>query len=232
MTRNSRIPAWRKPSTMCCKTGLPRTSIIGFGKSTVSSRIRVPRPAARMTALSILGISELALRSMLKRGGEAAIVYHRPRSGRSTFAFKSRRRSLRVAPVAALQFPGKYREGGLLLIRASLGLIFIALLAPVLWTPASWDHLGSAMRHLDFHSHFKFWGIVGALLGCVGGVLMVLGLFFRIGVLCALIVTIVDLIATWSSHGGFFVRLPALEMSILLVSLLLVGPGKYSVDKN
>jgi putative oxidoreductase len=88
------------------------------------------------------------------------------------------------------------------------------------------------MRHLDFHSHFKFWGIVGALLGCVGGVLMVLGLFFRIGVLCALIVTIVDLIATWSSHGGFFVRLPALEMSILLVSLLLVGPGKYSVDKN
>jgi putative oxidoreductase len=169
---------------------------------------------------------------MLKRGGEAAIVYHRPRSGRSTFALKSRRRSLRVAAVAALQFLGKYREGGLLLIRASLGLIFIALLAPVLWTPGSWDHLGSAMRHLDFHSHFKFWGIVGALLGCVGGVLMVLGLFFRIGVLCALIVTIVDLVAAWSARGGFLMRLPALEMSILLVSVLLVGPGKYSVDKN
>src|ERR1043166_1289687 len=134
--------------------------------------------------------------------------------------------------MAALQFLGKYREGGLLLIRASLGLIFIFLLAPILWSPGSWEHLGSAMRHLDFHSHFKFWGIAGALLGCIGGVLMVLGLFFRIGVLCALLVTIVDLIALWSSRGGIAARLPALEMTILLVSVLLIGPGKYSVDKN
>ena len=134
--------------------------------------------------------------------------------------------------MAALQFLGKYREGGLLLIRASLGLIFIFLLGPLLWNPGSWEHFGSAMRHLDFHSHFKFWGIAGAVLGCVGGVLMVLGLFFRIGVLCALIVAIVDLVAAWSARGGFLMRLPALEMSILLVSLLLIGPGKYSVDKN
>jgi putative oxidoreductase len=134
--------------------------------------------------------------------------------------------------MAALQFLGKYREGGLLLIRASLGLIFIFLLGPLLWNPGSWEQFGSAMRHLDFHSHFKFWGIAGAVLGCVGGVLMVLGLFFRIGVLCALIVTIVDLVAAWSARGGFLMRLPALEMSILLVSLLLIGPGKYSVDKN
>jgi putative oxidoreductase len=132
----------------------------------------------------------------------------------------------------ALQFLGKYREGGLLLIRASLGLIFIFLLAPVLWNPGSWDHLGSAMRYLDFHSHYKFWGITGALLGCVGGVLMVLGLFFRIGVLLALVVTIVDLVAVWGGRGGFSARLPALEMSILLLSLLFIGPGKYSVDKN
>ena len=28
------------------------------------------------------------------------------------------------------------------------------------------------------------------------------------------------------------VRMPAFEMSILLLSLLFIGPGKYSVDKN
>src|SRR5205809_737039 len=39
---------------MCCKTGLPRTAIIGLGRSNVRSRMRVPRPAARMTALVIL----------------------------------------------------------------------------------------------------------------------------------------------------------------------------------
>ena len=133
----------------------------------------------------------------------------------------------------ALQFLGKYRETGLLLIRVSIGLIFIILVAPVLWNGrGSWEHFGAAMRHLDFHSHFQFWGFIGALAGCAGGVLMILGLFFRIGVLCALIVTLVHLVALWNAAGGFYRRLPAIEMSILLLSLLFIGPGKYSVDKS
>jgi putative oxidoreductase len=148
------------------------------------------------------------------------------------FGLKLARPSRRVARMAALQFLGKYRETGLLLIRVSLGLIFIILLGPVLWNPGSWERIGSAMRHLDFHSHLKFWGMVGALLGCVGGVLMVLGLFFRIAVLFVLIVTLVHLVALWSARGGLYARLPTLEMSILLLALLLVGPGKYSVDKG
>jgi len=135
--------------------------------------------------------------------------------------------------MAALQFLGKYRETGLLLIRVSLGLIFIILIAPVLWSgQGSWEHFGSSMRNLDFHAHYKFWGFTGAVLGCAGGVLMVLGLFFRIGVLFALAVTLVYLIGVWDSHGDFHARMPALEMAILLLSVLLVGPGKYSVDKS
>ena len=135
--------------------------------------------------------------------------------------------------MAALQFLSKYRETGLLLIRASIGLIFIILIVPVLWNgQGSWEHFGSAMRHLDFHSHFKFWGFVGAIAGCAGGVLMILGLFFRVGVLLTLLVTVVHLVGLWDSHGDFLTRLPALEMAILLLSLLFIGPGKYSVDKN
>ncbi len=135
--------------------------------------------------------------------------------------------------MAMMQFLGKYRETGLLLIRASIGLIFIILIAPVLWSgQGSWEHFGAAMRHLDFHSHYEFWGFVGALLGCVGGVLMILGIFFRLGVLLTLAITLVHLVGVWDSHGDFLARLPALEMAILLLSLLFIGPGKYSVDKN
>jgi putative oxidoreductase len=135
--------------------------------------------------------------------------------------------------MAALQFLAKYRETGLLLIRASLGLIFIILIVPVLWNgQESWEHFGSAMKHLDFHAHYRFWGFTGALLGCAGGVLMILGLFFRIGVICALAVTLVHLVVLWDSHGDFHARMPALEMSILLLSSLFIGPGKYSVDKG
>jgi putative oxidoreductase len=135
--------------------------------------------------------------------------------------------------MAALQFLSKYRETGLLLFRASIGLIMIILIAPVLWNgQGSWERFGSAMRHLDFHSHYTFWGFLGALLGCAGGVLMVLGLFFRVGVLLTLAVTLVHLIAVWDTRGDFLARLPALEMAILLLCLLFIGPGKYSVDKS
>ncbi len=134
--------------------------------------------------------------------------------------------------MAALQFLGKYREGGLLLIRVSIGLMFVILIAPVLWSgQRGWEHFGSAMRHLDFHSHYAFWGFVGALAGCAGGLLMVLGLFFRIGVLLTLAVTLVYLVGVWGAEG-FHVRILPLEMSVVLFSLLFIGPGKYSVDKN
>ena len=76
--------------------------------------------------------------------------------------------------MAALQWLSKYRETGLLLIRASLGFIFIILLVPVIWNgQGSWEHFGSAMRHLDVTGHYKFWGFLGASLGIIGGVLMV-----------------------------------------------------------
>ena len=44
--------------------------------------------------------------------------------------------------------------------------------------------------------------------------------------------TLVHLIAVWHSRDEFLIRLPSFEMSILLVALLFIGPGKYSVDKN
>src|SRR5947207_15942479 len=112
--------------------------------------------------------------------------------------------------MATLAFFGKYREGGLLLFRVSIGLILIILIAPVLWNgQGSWERFGSAMRHLDFHSHFTFWGFVGALLGCMGAVLMVLGLFFRVGVLLTVAVVLVHLVAVWATTGSFRAMLPA-----------------------
>ena len=55
---------------------------------------------------------------------------------------------------------------------------------------------------------------------------MILGLFFRLGVLLTLAITLVHLVAVWDSHGDFLARLPALEMAILLVSLLFYRTGQ------
>ena len=132
-----------------------------------------------------------------------------------------------------MQFLSKYREAGLLLLRVSLGLLFIYLTAPALMGGSTrLAHFGAGIRILGFHSHFQLWGTVGALAGCLGGALMVFGLFFRIGVLLILVISLIYAIAIARSAAGFQAALPVAETCVVLISLLLIGPGKFSVDKN
>ena len=88
------------------------------------------------------------------------------------------------------------------------------------------------MRNLGLSSNYQFWGFLGALLGCAGGVLMILGLFFRPGVLLVLGLTFVHLLGAWAGVGSLRANLAALELALMLFGLLFVGPGKYSVDKS
>jgi len=168
---------------------------------------------------------------MLIRAAKAANIWHRPRNGRSTFALISRSESSSIS--AVLKFLGKYREAGLLLLRASVGLIFILICAPVLLSGEHrWWQFGSAMRVFNFHSHLDWWGFLGALAGCVGAIFMMLGFAFRIGILLAFLVALVNAIAvTHHEHGLYSIIIP-IEAAIVLVCLSFIGPGKYSVDKG
>ena len=131
-----------------------------------------------------------------------------------------------------LAFLAKYREVGLLLIRISIGLLFILYTVPALiGGPKAWGHFGTGASHFGLHSHVQVWGFLGALLGCLGGILMIFGLFFRIGVLLVLVLAIGHAIAV-DRGTGFRVALPSIEMCFVLAGVLFVGPGKYSVDKT
>ena len=131
-----------------------------------------------------------------------------------------------------LAFLAKYREAGLLLMRVSIGLLFILYAAPTLiGGPRAWAHFGAGAGHFGLHSHFQIWGFIGSLLGCLGGVLMIFGLFFRIGVLLVLVLAIGHALAVCEGTG-FRVALPSIEMCFVLAGLLFIGPGKYSVDKT
>jgi putative oxidoreductase len=131
-----------------------------------------------------------------------------------------------------LAFLAKYSDFGLLLLRVSIGILFILYTAPALMGgPSAWAHFGAGARNWGIHSHFQIWGFLGALLGCVGGVLMIIGLFFRVGVLLLLVLAIGHAIGL--THGsGFRIALPSIEMCFVLAGILFVGPGKYSVDKT
>ncbi len=129
-----------------------------------------------------------------------------------------------------MAFLAKYRESGLLLMRVGLGVMFVILTAPILLAGAGhWASFGSGIRHLGIASHFQFWGFLGALAGCVGGVLMIFGLFFRPGVLLVLAITILHALNVGSAFRG---KLAAIELTLVLIGLLFIGPGKYSVDKT
>ena len=131
-----------------------------------------------------------------------------------------------------LAFLAKYREAGLLLIRVSVGLLFILYTAPALiGGPKAWAHFGAGAEHFGLHSHFQVWGFLGLLLGCLGGVLMIFGLFFRVGVLLVFVLAIGHALAVYDG-SGFRVALPSMEMCFVLAGMLFVGPGKYSVDKT
>jgi putative oxidoreductase len=131
-----------------------------------------------------------------------------------------------------LAFLAKYREAGLLLLRVSLGIVFIIYAAPALMGgPKAWAQFGAGASHFGFHSHSQFWGFVGSLLGCLGGVLMIFGLLFRVGVLLILLLAIPHAITVCHANP-FRVALASIEMCFVLVSVLFIGPGKYSVDKN
>ena len=132
-----------------------------------------------------------------------------------------------------MQWLGKYREAGLLLMRIALGVLFVILTGPVLLAgPGRWGSFGSAIRNVGISSNYQFWGFLGALAGCTGAVLMILGLFFRPGVLLVLAITLVHTVGAFDGGGTVRGNLAAIELCVMLIGLLFVGPGKYSVDKS
>ncbi len=132
-----------------------------------------------------------------------------------------------------LAFLAKYREAGLLLIRVSIGLLFILYAAPTLiGGPKAWAHFGAGAGHFGLHSHLQIWGFLGSLLGCLGGVLMIFGLFFRVGVLLVLVLAIGHAIAVYKGLGFSRRACLRLKCALFWLGILFVGPGKYSVDKT
>lgn len=131
-----------------------------------------------------------------------------------------------------LKFLAKYRETGLLLLRATLGLGTILLTAPILFSSQSnWARFGSAIAAIGMRGHYAGWGFTLALIVCIGAVLMIFGLFFRLGVLFCLLVVLLQTVAA-SKGADPHAVLPHIELCAILLSVLFIGPGKYSVDKD
>jgi putative oxidoreductase len=129
---------------------------------------------------------------------------------------------------------GKYRNTSLLIIRIGLGIMFMVHGFPKLaGGPAAWEGLGGSMKlvHIDFFP--VFWGFMAAVAEGIGGLLLILGLFFRPATILLIItMCIAALVHLSNPKEGLSEASHAIELGVVFLGLLFLGPGKYSVDKK
>ena len=132
-----------------------------------------------------------------------------------------------------MHFPqlDKYRDQGLLVLRIGLGIMFIYHGMPKLFGgPHFWMELGKAMGTLGIHFLPVYWGFMAAFAEFAGGILLITGMLFRPACLFLLIDMIVATSMHFGMKQGLGIASHAIEDGIVFLSLILIGPGKLSID--
>ena len=134
--------------------------------------------------------------------------------------------------MAALGKLGNYKNFGLLIIRVGLGIMFIYHGYPkLLGGQKMWEQLGESTKYVGIHFMPMVWGLLCAVVETIGGVLLVIGLWFR-PVCILLLINLAVAVAVSFHGGGLQDAAHAIEDAIVFAGLIFLGPGKYSVDKK
>ncbi len=135
--------------------------------------------------------------------------------------------------MAILDNLGKYRNTGILLLRIGLGVMMMLHGLPKLKGDVqSWTALGQSMSHFGINFWPAFWGFMAAATETFGGFLFVLGLCFRPVSLLLMFNLIVAAVHHLKAGDGLMGASHAIELAIVFLSMIFIGPGKYSVDKK
>jgi putative oxidoreductase len=127
----------------------------------------------------------------------------------------------------------RFRDWGLLFLRVALGAFYLYVHG---WHKLAagvhvWQSLGMAVRYVGIHHFYLFWGLMAALSETLGCVLVILGFLFRPA--CLLLLITLCVASAMELHTGGLDRAShPIELAILFFSLLFIGPGKYSIDRN
>ena len=127
----------------------------------------------------------------------------------------------------------KYKDTGLLVLRIGIGCMFIYHGFPKIFGgPQMWTNVGlMAMPGLGIKFAPAFWGFMAAFSEFAGGILIILGLFFRPACVL-LLITMAVATHTQLTTSGMLAASQPIEDGILFLSLIIIGPGKYSLDEK
>ncbi|MDJ0625846.1 MAG: DoxX family protein [Candidatus Caenarcaniphilales bacterium] len=132
-----------------------------------------------------------------------------------------------------LNFSDKYTNFGLLFLRVAFGIMFLFHGYPkIVGGVDEWIKLGQVMEMIGITFAPEFWGFMAAFAEFFGGILLILGFFFRPA--CLLLFCTMAMATTMHILKGdeFNIFSHALEDAIVFFSLFFVGPGSFSIDKK
>jgi putative oxidoreductase len=127
----------------------------------------------------------------------------------------------------------KLKDWGLLLLRLGIGGMFAYLHGWDKMTggPEKWAGSGDAMKHLGITFLPAFWGFMAAFAESVGGICVMLGLFFR--PMAAMIAFTMFVAATM--HYSVPAMRKGLEypavLCLVMAALVVTGPGRFALGR-
>lgn len=125
-----------------------------------------------------------------------------------------------------------HHDIGILTMRVGIGATFMVHGFPKLaGGPDAWLKLGKAISYVGIEQWFTFFGFMAATSEFIGGLFLIIGLMMRQAsfLMCCTMV-----VATFMHLGmehEFKVYSHSLKMAIVFLGLMLIGPGRISLDK-
>ena len=127
----------------------------------------------------------------------------------------------------------KHRDLGILILRFGIGLMFIFHGWPKISGGTEiWVKLGMAMKFMGIGFAPAFWGFMSASAEFFGGILIAAGLLTRPVAMMLAFNMLVAVVLKFSTGAGLGGASQAIEVGIIFLSLILIGPGKYSIDER
>lgn len=124
-----------------------------------------------------------------------------------------------------------YKDEAILLVRLGLGFMFVYVHGgpKVFGGPEKWLEIGSMLKVIGITAVPELLGFIAGLYEFVGGILIALGLFTRLGAGMILSNLLIAGLVMFQLKG-LFGAAPALEDALFMLMFIAVGAGKYSFD--
>lgn len=95
----------------------------------------------------------------------------------------------------------------------------------------SWRKIGADVKALGIHFWLPFWGFMATMSLTLGMALFIIGFAFRPACLLVTLTVAVAAVADYRA-GGLEKAAPAIALGIVFFCMIIIGPGKYSVDRQ